>query len=82
MLLHIPFVDLGARGETCAQGVTREQGEPFFFGQFRAQACGQYGLFDQAGNVPIVQPGVEGALAISRRAQKNRAKIDLGIVQP
>ena len=82
LLLHIAFIDLGRRGQARAQGMPGEFLRALAFGKIAAHAGGERRRFDEARDMPIVQPvGADMPAAIDHAA-KERTVRDAREFQP
>jgi len=81
LLLDIALIDIGAGGQSCAQGMTGEQFQALGLWQVSTNASGQHGLLDQAGDMFVRQPVPGGFAPVAGDALEQRAKVDLRIVQ-
>ena len=81
LFLDIALIHIGTGGKPGAQGMAGEQFQALGLWQVAADAGGQHGFLDQAGDVFVRQPISGGFAIIAADALEQRAKVDPGIVQ-
>ena len=81
MFLDIALIDIGTGGKPGAQGMAGKQLEALGLWQVAADAGGQHGFLDQAGDVFVRQPISGGFTVIAADALEQGTKVYPGIVQ-
>ena len=82
LFLDITLVYLRRRGQARAQAVSGVELDPLRLWQVGAEARVSDRPLDQADDVLVAEPVLRRPLSVARDSDKERAEVDLGVVQP
>jgi hypothetical protein len=82
LLLHMAFVQFGGRGETRAQGMSREFALPVGFEKIAAHTCGKRRALDQPGDMFVIEAVRADMLSAGLKAPEQWAVCDAGKFEP